>query len=124
MHYEDPHELLERFDELGEQLPFLITTRRMMGGYMGYADGKVFVSISRGGLGVKLGAELYTRALERPGARRLRHAEGQPESKTYVRFSDDDLDDDDFMVEWLTLAARLAQSAPQARKRSTSRDKD
>ena len=117
MQHYDPHQLLERFDELAEQLPFIVTTRRMMSGYVAHADGKVFVSISRGGLGVKLTNDLHALAVSHPGARRMRHLEGQPESRTYVTFSDDDLKDDAFMLEWLTLAARLAQSEPKARAR-------
>jgi TfoX/Sxy family transcriptional regulator of competence genes len=117
MQHYDPQQLLVRFDELGEQLPFVVTTRRMMSGYVAYADGKVFVSISRGGLGVKLTNDLHALAVSHPGARRMRHLEGQPESKTYVTFSDGDLEDDAFMLEWLTLAARLAQSAPKAKAR-------
>ena len=113
----DPHQLLTRFEELAAQMPFVVTTRRMMSGYMAYADGKVFVSISRGGLGVKLTGDDHGRALGRAGARRLRHLEGQPESRTYVAFSDDDIGDDDLMIEWLILAARLAQSAPPTRTR-------
>jgi len=113
----NPGELLVRFDSLARQLPFVVTTRRMMGGYVAYADGKVFASLSGGGLGVKLLGDAHAAAMDRTGARRLRHREDQPESVSYVVFSDDDLADDDLMVEWLTLAARGARSAPRTRSR-------
>ena len=44
----------------------------------------------------------------------MRHSPEEPESKTYVTFSDADTASDDFMVEWLVLAAR---TAPQRKKR-------
>jgi hypothetical protein len=86
----------------------------MMGGFSGYADGRPFVSISTGGLGIKLLPADQERALARPGASRMRHSPDGPASKTYVTFSDADTGDDDVMVEWLLVAAR---TAPPRKKR-------
>jgi hypothetical protein len=86
----------------------------MMGGFIGYADGRTFVSISTGGLGVKLLPPDQERALSRPGAMRMRHSPEQPESKSYITFSDTDTADDEYMIEWLQLAAR---TAPAMKKR-------
>ncbi|ANN17155.1 hypothetical protein SD37_16900 [Amycolatopsis orientalis] len=113
----NPHELLARLNEIAAGLPFEVTTRPMMGGFIGYADGKVFVSISSGGLGVKLLPADQERALARPGATRMRHSADQPYSKTYITLSDKDIADDDVLTEWLLLAAKTAP-APKPRKKS------
>ena len=110
----DPKVLLERLEELAEELPFEVTSRPMMGGWIGYADGRTFVSISSGGLGVKLLPPDQDRALARPGAARMRHSAEQPESKSYVTFSEADTADDEFMGEWLLVAA---ETAPARKKR-------
>ena len=110
----DPKLLKGRLEELAGHLPFEVTTRPMMGGFIGYADGRTFVSISTGGLGVKLLPADQERALARPGASRMRHSPEEPESKSYITFSDADTGDDDLMIEWLRLAA---QTAPARKKR-------
>ena len=48
------------------------------------------------------------RALERPRARRMRHSPDQPESRSSIAFSETDTGDDEFLTEWLLLAARTA----------------
>ena len=110
----DPKVLRARLEELATVLPFEVTTRPMMGGFIGYADGRTFVSISTGGLGVKPLPADQDRALARPGAARMRHSPEEPESKSYVTFSDADTADDDFMIDWLIVAAR---TAPPKKKR-------
>jgi TfoX/Sxy family transcriptional regulator of competence genes len=100
--------LLERLTELAEELPFEVTTRPMMGGFVGYADGRAFVSLSSGGFGVKLLPADQEQALRRSGAAMMRHSPEEPASKSYVTFSDADTADDDFMVQWLVRAARTA----------------
>jgi len=104
----DPKVLKNRLEQLGEELPFEVTCRPMMGGFIGYADGRTFVSISKGGLGMKLLPPDQERALARPGAARMRHSPEGPESKSYLTFSEADTADDDFMIEWLLLAAATA----------------
>ncbi len=90
----------------------------MMGGYIGYADGRTFVSISTGGFGVKLLPPDQDRLLARPGATRMRHSPSEPASKTYITLPPQDLGDDERALEWLTIAAN---TAPQARTRSDRR---
>ena len=104
----DPKVLRGRLEQLAEELPFEVVSRPMMGGFIGYADGRTFVSISPGGLGVKLLPADQERALARPGATRMRHSPEEPESKSYISFSEEDTADDEFMIEWLLLAARTA----------------
>jgi TfoX/Sxy family transcriptional regulator of competence genes len=110
----DPKVLRDRLGQLARGLPFEVTSRPMMGGFIGYAGGRTFVSISTGGLGIKLLPSDQERALTRPGAARMRHSPDEPESKTYITFSDADTADDEFMIEWLVLAA---ETAPARKKR-------
>ena len=109
-----PKVLKSRLEVLAEDLPIEVTTRPMMGGFIGYADGRTFVSISMGGFGVKLLPGDQERALARPGAARMRHSPEEPESKSYITFSEEDTADDEFMIEWLRLAA---ETAPAKKKR-------
>jgi hypothetical protein len=104
----DAKVLKERLEELAEDLPFEVTSRPMMGGFIGYADGCTFMSISTGGLGVKLLPPDQERALVRPGAARMRHSPEAPESKSHITFSEADTADDEFMIDWLLLAAKSA----------------
>ncbi|GAC1626860.1 MAG: hypothetical protein NVS4B2_06510 [Chloroflexota bacterium] len=104
----DPAALRDRLMEVSAGLPFEVTTRPMMGGFVGYADGKVFVSLSTGGFGVKLTPTDQDHALRRRGARRLQHSPEDPVSKNYIALGDEDVADDDTLIEWLTLAARTA----------------
>ncbi|HEY0937562.1 MAG TPA: TfoX/Sxy family protein [Trebonia sp.] len=110
----DPKVLRDRLAQLARELPVEVTSRPMMGGFIGYAGGRTFVSISTGGLGVKLLPADQERALTRPGAARMRHSPEEPESKSYVTFSEADTADDEFMVKWLLLAA---ETAPARKKR-------
>lgn len=111
----DPTTLKDRLESMRGALPFEISTRPMMGGFIGYADGRVFVSMSRGGgFGVKLLPADQEHLLTRPGSRRMQHASDQPESKTYIALSAADLDDDDVLLTWLR---RSAETAPGKTKR-------
>ena len=111
----DPKTLKDRLDQLARGLPFEVTSRPMMGGFIGYADGRTFVSISTGGLGVKLLPADQEQALTRPGAARMRHSPEEPASKSYITFSAADTADDEFMTGWLL---RGAETAPARKKRS------
>lgn len=104
----DPSLLRQRLLDLASALPFEVTTRPMMGGYIGYADGRVFVSLSSGGFGIKLLPADQERALLRPGAARMQHSPDEPVSKSYITLSVTDTADDDVMLEWLRLAAATA----------------
>jgi TfoX/Sxy family transcriptional regulator of competence genes len=79
----DPRGLLDRLKQLAEDLPFEVTSRPMMGGFIGYADDRTFVSLSTGGFGIKLLSVDQDRALTRPGAARMRHSPEKPASKSY-----------------------------------------
>ena len=109
-----PKLLRSRLEELAQDLPFEVTSRPMMGGFIGYADGRTFVSISTGGLDVKLTPRDQETALAQPGAARMRHTPDEPESKSYITFSEADTADDEFMIRWLL---RAAETAPAKKKR-------
>ncbi len=109
-----PSVLLARLLAVAPELPFPVTTRPMMGGYVGYADGKVFVSISRGGFGVKLTPPDQDKLLVRPGSAGMQHGPADPVSKSYVILSSADLANDEVLIEWLLRAAKTA--APPNRK--------
>lgn len=112
----DPTALKKRLESLRGELPYEITTRPMMGGFIGYADGRVFVSLSRGGgFGVKLLPVDQELLLARPGSRRLQHAPDQPKSKTYISLSAADLEDDDVLLEWVGKAAATAPARAKRR---------
>jgi hypothetical protein len=104
----DPRKLRDRLTEISAQLPFEVASRSMMGGFSGYADGRPFVSLSTGGFGIKLLPQDQARALTRRGAERMRHSPVGPASKSYIVFAERDIADDDFLVEWLVLAANTA----------------
>lgn len=114
---DDPAVLLARLEYISQALPFAVTTRPMMGGHIGYADGRPFVSLSTGGFGIKLLPPDQERLLARPGARRQRHGPGDPPSRSYVARGPDDLDDDEVLAEWLVLAARTAPERRPSRRR-------
>ncbi len=113
----DPKVLRDRLDAISAKLPFEVTTRPMMGGFIGYADGRTFVSLSSGGLGVKLLPEDQERLLARPGSERLRHLPDMPPSKTYIALADEDLARDDVVLEWLQRAAETAPENKPAKKK-------
>ena len=107
----DPRILVSRLAEVSDALPYEVTTKPMMGGFIGYADGRVFVSLSSGGFGVKLLPDDQERLLARPGAARMRHLPDQPASKTYISLGDADVADDDVLIEWLRVAAETAPTS-------------
>ena len=66
----DPKLLRDRLVQLAQGLSFEVTSRAMMGGFIGYADGRTFVSISTGGLGIRLvppAKSGHSRGQVRPG---------------------------------------------------------
>jgi hypothetical protein len=44
----------------------------------------------------------------------MRHSPEEPESKSYITFSEVDSADDEFMIEWLLLAAETAPARGSA----------
>jgi TfoX/Sxy family transcriptional regulator of competence genes len=93
-------------------LPFTVSTRRMFGGTMVYANGAPVASLSVAGFAVKLMSPHHEQALSLPGACPLRYGPDQPPRRHYVVLPDSVVDDDEALVSWLTAAAEDA-AAPQ-----------
>ena len=113
MEHYDPKILAKRLLSVSDSLPFETTIRSMMGGYLGFANGQVFVWLSIGGFGIKLLPQDQTRLLVRPGTRRMQRLPSHPPSKTYITFSREDLEEDPLLIEWLTRSGRTAQPSSQ-----------
>ncbi len=89
--------------------------RAMFGGVMAYAGGKPFASLSDVGLALKLLPADQTALLALPGAERLRYAQGQPASKTYIVVPEPMLEDGDALRGWI---ARSVEGQTKAKRKS------
>ena len=95
-----------------------LSFRPMFGGIMGYADAKVFASLSNVGLALKLtGADREALLIE-PGARPLQYEPDQPPSKTYVVVPEAMLSDADALRRWIIRCAAALTSKPKRTKTS------
>ena len=90
-----------------------LTFRPMFGGIMGYAEGKVFASLSNVGLALKLAGADRDALLAEPSARPLRYEPDQPPSKSYVVVPEAMLSDPDVLRRWIV---RSAASLPSRRE--------
>jgi TfoX/Sxy family transcriptional regulator of competence genes len=100
--------LVERLRAVEPVLPYELSTRRMFGGTMVYADGAPVASLSEAGFAVKLVSPHHEQALSLPGAGPLRYGPDQPPRRHYVVLPDSVVDDDEALVRWLTAAADAA----------------
>lgn len=89
--------------------------RPMFGGIMGYADGKVFASLSNVGLALKLSGTDREALLATPGAQPLQYEPDQPPSKSYVVVSEAMLGDPDQLRPWVV---RCTAALDPKRKRT------
>jgi TfoX/Sxy family transcriptional regulator of competence genes len=94
-----------RLRQVEAALTFAVSTRRMFGGTMVYADAVPIASLSRAGFAIKLVSRRHEEAMALPGARQLRYAPDQPPRKHYVVLPDDVVDDDVALARWLNVAA-------------------
>lgn len=97
--------LVERLRQVESALPFAVSTRRMFGGTMVYADGAPVASLSAAGFAVKLISPLHEQAMGLPGASPLRYAPDQPPRRHYVVLPDSVVEADETLARWLTAAA-------------------
>jgi TfoX/Sxy family transcriptional regulator of competence genes len=77
-----------------------LTFKPMFGGIMGYAAGKVFVSLSDVGLGLKLAGADREALLAIPDAKPLQYEPHSPPSKSYVVVPDAMLSDGEALRAW------------------------
>ncbi len=89
--------------------------RPMFGGIMGYAKGKVFVSLSDVGLALKLSAADREALLAIPGSKPLQYEPDQPPSKSYVVVPEAMLSAPDMLRTWITRSATSLASATPSR---------
>lgn len=96
-----------------------MTFRPMFGGIMGYAEGKVFVSLSDVGLALKLEGADREALLAIAGAKPLQYEPSHPPSKSYVVVPEALLSDPDGLRPWIVRSVeRLAQKVPQPRRKA------
>jgi len=94
-----------------------LSFRPMFGGIMGYADGKVFASLSDVGLAFKLTGDDHIELSAAEGAEPLRYAPDQPPSKSYVVVPEAMLSDRDTLRGWIARSvAGLKPAAKRPRK--------
>jgi TfoX/Sxy family transcriptional regulator of competence genes len=95
-----------------------LTFKPMFGGIMGYAEGKVFASLSDVGLAFKLSGTDREDLLAIAGSKPLQYEPGQPPSKSYVVVPDAMLSDVASLRTWMSRCfAGLAPKSPHSRKR-------
>ncbi len=94
-----------------------LTFRPMFGGIMGYAEGKVFASLSDVGLALKLAGADREALLAEPGARPLRYEPAQPPSKSYVVMPETMLSNPDVLRRWIVRSAAGLPSRREGPKR-------
>lgn len=96
-----------------------LSFRPMFGGIIGYADGKVFVSLSDVGLALKLTGADRDALLAMPGSKPLQYEPHSPPSKSYVVVPDAMLSAPATLRTWIARsAASLGPKAPNRPKTS------
>lgn len=113
----DPKEL-RRLVEANEPEGYQITYKAMFGGFMAYADGRPFASLSDVGIGLKSSPEEIEELLMEHDAGMLQYEPDAPVSKSYVCLPDAMVADAEQLRERLASAAAFAASAPLKAKRS------
>ncbi len=92
----------------------------MFGGIMGYAGGKVFVSLSDVGLALKLAGADRDELLTIAGSKPLQYEPDQPPSKSYVVAPESMLSDLDDLRMWIARSVEgLAAKGAGTRKPKT-----
>ena len=89
----------------------------MFGGIGGYADGRMFASLSDVGLALKLGEPARAELLKIKGAKPLQYEPGAPPSRTYVVVPDATLSDRRALQGWIGKSAVFVKSAAPKPKR-------
>jgi TfoX/Sxy family transcriptional regulator of competence genes len=94
-----------RLRRVAPALSFRMSSRRMFGGLMVYAEDAPIASLSPAGFAVKMTGPLFDEAMALPGARPLRYAPDQPPRRHYVVLPEGVVEDDEALARWLNSAA-------------------
>ncbi len=120
-----PHEPAKLQKHMEDAAPAEIELRfrPMFGGIGGYADGRMFVSLSDIGLALKLGEPERGALLKLKGAKPLQYEPHMPPSKSYVVVPADMHEDRKTLKQWISRSAAFVKSQPPkpARKAKKSR---
>lgn len=95
--------------------------RSMFGGRGVYAYDRMFASLWRGGLALKLAPGMHTAALELPGAKRLQYHESQPVSKDKVVMPDELLADPRALAEWIRHSIEFTIAQLETKRRASKK---
>lgn len=99
-----------------------LTFKPMFGGIMGYAGGKVFISLSDVGLALKLAGVDRDDLLAIAGSKPLQYEPDQPPSKSYVVVPETMLSAPDRLRPWIVRSVEgLAPKSAKPRKRQPPR---
>ena len=88
------------------------TFKPMFGGVCGYADGRIFASLSNIGLALKLAPDTQEKLLSLEGAKRLRYEPDAPESKQYIVVPESLCADEKALAVWLERSVDYVLSLP------------
>ncbi len=91
--------------------------RAMFGGRGAYAYDRMFASLWRGGLALKLSPGMQATALALPGARRLQYGEDQPVSKDKVVLPAEVVDNPAALAEWVQHSIEFTIAQPETKRR-------
>jgi TfoX/Sxy family transcriptional regulator of competence genes len=91
-----------------------IACKHFFGGAAGYADGRIFISLTPAGLALKLPEEARLRLIEE-GAKPLRYFADGPIKKNYVVVPDGLAHDDGALAPWIDASIRFVSAAPTRR---------
>ncbi len=88
-----------------------ITCKHFFGGAAGYADGRIFISLTPAGLALKLPEVERARLIDQ-GATPLRYFADGPIKKDYVVVPDELAGDDGALAPWIVASIRFVSTAP------------
>lgn len=116
----NPKELRVIVENLEPFLSAPLTFRFMFGGIMAYLDGKPFLTLYDGGVGIKLKETLFQELCAVEGAETVRYEPNDAPSKSYVKVPGewllDEFQADDLMVVWCRRAADQVLATPRKAK--------
>ncbi len=93
-----------------------LTCKHFFSGAAGYANGRIFITLTTVGLALKLPEETRAALLDK-GAEALRYFPNAPIKKDYVLIPKQLADDQAALAAWIVESIRFAQTFPRPRSR-------